>query len=299
MPITINKPSKIRWFGDSNYIGNWIENSERVLSMDNADIVIMPGGGDWCPKIYNEKTGSKTHYNEYTDIEQLTTLRDAIRGKKAIIGICRGAQLLCIAEGGKLIQHVSGHGYSHEIHSTRDRNRKFTTNSLHHQMLNLTPIPKERWDLLYYAKGISGTYLNGNNEEIIDFTKFKGDIKEPEIVLFNYIRGLAIQGHPEMSMDHRLLEEINRIIVNELLPMAAIPGWTTFDRIVGMLRLLKKQDVIMMSLPATVEPKKHKPFSFTHDPENRGSSTTTTTYVTKSEANWRDLIRESGQNTRS
>ncbi len=209
---------KIKVFGVSSSDCNFlVENSpdmfQKVSNFANADVIIMPGGSDWNPKFYNQKTGRKTYFHDHTDYTEMIFFMKALLSGKYILGICRGAQGLCIMNGGSLIQHVTNHAIS-ELHEIITINgRKLKTNSLHHQMLDLNSIPKQNWKLLAYSKPRSFTYLNGNDEEICneEGVQYRDALNaEPEIVKFTDVHGLAVQGHPEFAS--MPTETINYII---------------------------------------------------------------------------------------
>lgn len=78
--------------------------------LQEADILLLPGGADVDPSRYGEKPEWRTsrvnpHY-EYLD-EFL--LKPWLNTGKPIIGICRGLQTLNVAAGGTLHQHVNNH----------------------------------------------------------------------------------------------------------------------------------------------------------------------------------------------
>lgn len=177
-------------------------NFKQVYTIADSDIVILPGGADWMPQFYGEPIGINTRPYENSDKIQMLTALEAIHKKKFIVGICRGAQGLCILNGGKLIQHVTNHaGYAHDI-LTCD-GEILATNSLHHQMLNLSVLPASCYKTLAWSYNHrSTTYLNGKDQQCCYATGesfLDKGYNEPEIVRFNYIKGIAIQGHPEME----------------------------------------------------------------------------------------------------
>ena len=106
-----------------------------------------------------------------------------------IIGICRGAQMLCALEGGHLIQHVNNHGGNHSVNLASGG--KMMVNSLHHQMM----VPRGRFILEATAEQRSDVYydMDGDKEVVhhtIDY--------EPEFIYYPDVKGFAIQWHPEM-----------------------------------------------------------------------------------------------------
>lgn len=181
-----------------------------------AHIVIMPGGSDWNPALYGEKTGFNTRHYYDPDVWQLEHFMRAVQAKKFIIGICRGAQLLGIAAGGRLFQNVSHHaGPDHKIFTKAKR--ELVINSLHHQMVNWDSIPNInlRGRLIGWSEGISDTYTNGDNRECLTPSGEKYNklfTIEPEVFYFPTFRGFGIQGHPEMGIKKDTLRFLLRFI---------------------------------------------------------------------------------------
>lgn len=214
--------TKIRVYPIYSSDADWLINHspdvfEKVSNFVQADMVVLPGGADWNPKLYEEQHHPKTGTYSYGDYDQLSIVFKAILTNKYLIGICRGAQGLCILNGGKLIQDVTGHGgYPHEI--TTNTGDYLITNSLHHQMLDLSSIPDVNWELLAW----SSTPLSKHYEGALGASLYTNEgfsykdlmIQEPEIVKFKDIYGLGIQGHPEMnSMPRNTID----FIVKQLL----------------------------------------------------------------------------------
>lgn len=185
-------------------------------TFDEAHIVIMPGGSDWNPALYGEKTGFNTRHYYGPDVEQLEYFMKAVQAKKFIIGICRGAQLLGIAAGGKLFQNVHFHaGADHTIFTKTKR--ELIINSLHHQMVDWDSIPNvnARARLIGWSEGLSNTYTNGENHECKTPAGERYNklfTIEPEVFYFPSFRGFGIQGHPEMGVKQETLRFLLRFI---------------------------------------------------------------------------------------
>lgn len=82
---------------------------EQVL--EHLDGIIFSGGGDVHPKYFGEELNG-------AEPESIDLLRDELElnlGRQAlardlpIFGICRGCQVLNVAAGGKMVQHLDGH----------------------------------------------------------------------------------------------------------------------------------------------------------------------------------------------
>lgn len=74
---------------------------------DMCSGVLIPGGHDLDPKLYGEKPHPKTQIPDtFRDNLELEILKKTFLDKKPFLGICRGAHILAIGSGGKLIQHL-------------------------------------------------------------------------------------------------------------------------------------------------------------------------------------------------
>jgi len=76
-------------FGDD---GDWIDNTIKAKNINEADIVIIPGGVDVSPTYYKEPKGIYTQASEpgYRDIHEGKALKLAFNEGKYAVGICRG-----------------------------------------------------------------------------------------------------------------------------------------------------------------------------------------------------------------
>jgi gamma-glutamyl-gamma-aminobutyrate hydrolase PuuD len=165
---------------------------QKVVDHKGRKVLVLWGGEDISPSIYGQKKEKETHASErlgLRDILEIELAKEAKRMHIPILGICRGAQLMCAMAGGSLIQHVIGHaGPDHAI-STKS-GVECVTNSVHHQMMNPD---RTNHELIAWAKEkISPVYINYPNAYLKDWL-------EPEIVYFPEWNALCIQGHPEYS----------------------------------------------------------------------------------------------------
>jgi putative glutamine amidotransferase len=77
--------------------------------LERLDGVVFPGGPDVDPAEYGEAPHPKTETNADLDRLELAVARVAVHSDLPTLGICRGQQLLNVALGGSLIQHVDDH----------------------------------------------------------------------------------------------------------------------------------------------------------------------------------------------
>jgi GMP synthase-like glutamine amidotransferase len=163
-----------------------------------VDGLVIWGGADISPTIYGEPVGPRTGAGvelSYRDKIEVAAVEAAIKMGIPLIGVCRGAQLICAMSGGKLVQDVQGHMGSHAMR-TQD-GRSIITTSVHHQMMYPFDLPDEDYDLIAWSSPArSLTYVGVDVEPMRDFN---GGILEPEVVYFHKTNALCIQGHPEFT----------------------------------------------------------------------------------------------------
>lgn len=158
------------------------------------DLVVFTGGSDVSPSWYGEQAHPATHTNKERDVYERHVFNAANALNIPMAGICRGAQLLCVFSGGRLIQHVTGHCGAHNV-NTSDGG-VVGVNSTHHQMMY--PWHTQH-DLLAWSEGISITYEDEHQvRPFLPETAMVGNVvKEPEVVWFPQTMSLAAQYHPE------------------------------------------------------------------------------------------------------
>lgn len=177
--------------------------------LEANDILILWGGGDISPKLYNQhvtRHGGGSEEPNRRDRIEWACLQRAIELKVPIIGVCRGAQMLCAAAGGYLIQHVDNHAGNNHMVKTAE-GEEFQVNSLHHQMMYPFEVDNR---LLAWSSEI-----RSDIHETID-----GNIQvkvEPELVVFPKIKGIAAQWHPEAMRAEAPATQYLLKIINEVL----------------------------------------------------------------------------------
>lgn len=164
-----------------------LEASEKNAPLIPGDVLLLWGGMDIAPKMYDQIPNRycSAHAISQRDQEEWECLHEAVNKNIPIIGICRGAQMLTIYTGGTLVQHVNNHGRSHEI-MCHDTNEILKCNSAHHQVCQ----PIYPAEILSSAAGEKGY---GEDEEEINLPEI------PEIILFPHINAIGFQFHPEWS----------------------------------------------------------------------------------------------------
>jgi gamma-glutamyl-gamma-aminobutyrate hydrolase PuuD len=159
--------------------------------VSRLDGLVMTGGADPDPTLYGEDPHPELGETEPDRDEwELSLIRAALERRLPMLCVCRGAQLLNIALGGSLVQHLD-EADTHALWTTPRSDRchtvrvaagsrlatlygdNITTNSLHHQAV---------------GRPGDGVVVTGRAEDgVIEGFEIDG---RPEV--------LAVQWHPEM-----------------------------------------------------------------------------------------------------
>jgi putative glutamine amidotransferase len=123
---------------------------DRATAMvHEIDGLLVPGGWDVDPPAYGEERQEETpNVDTPLDLTEIALVRAAVDDNVPVFGICRGQQVINVALGGSLRQHIDGHdmhGYprdllSHSIDivpgselAQATSGETLMVNSLHHQ----------------------------------------------------------------------------------------------------------------------------------------------------------------------
>lgn len=186
-------------------------NSNKPLDesvLKRIDLIIFGGGEDINPKIYgHNNVASNNSQSELSAREmwEIGLFNNNIKRETPIpmLGICRGAQFLCVMFGGWLVQDVNHHaGANHLLGIEAPFDGSFDSvlaNSYHHQMM----IPNPNCSTVI-ASTKCGTRYKFDTKTVGDGIRFGfNPNRDPEVVFFSEqrkngtIKALGIQGHPE------------------------------------------------------------------------------------------------------
>lgn len=156
--------------------------------LNQDGVLLLHGGADISPSIYKQRNNHFCHADRKPserDVAEMELVKGALQLGIPIIGICRGAQLLCAMDGGTLMQHIEDHvgGYHNIVDTTTQLNIK--ANSCHHQMM----VPNKYNVILAESKAVVQGVTENN--EVVDIPAV------PEVVYFPRMNAIGIQGHPE------------------------------------------------------------------------------------------------------
>lgn len=151
--------------------------------------LILWGGTDIDARFYSKQRSKFADSpNTIRDDREYTSLSTAEYSETPVVGICRGAQMICAYNGGELYQHSEGHNQSHDIW-TNDGQHFADVAADHHQIM----IPKGKdFVILAYDKRPTKVWLDDEHTAVISVV--------PEVVWYPSTKMLAIQPHPEWEV---------------------------------------------------------------------------------------------------
>ncbi|WP_405723180.1 gamma-glutamyl-gamma-aminobutyrate hydrolase family protein [Streptomyces sp. NBC_01537] len=122
--------------------------------MERVDGLLLPGGVDPHPRYFGEDVHPETVIDEDLDALEMSAIAGAADLGMPVLGVCRGCQILNVALGGSLVQHLEPGGpvnhrqdlpLDSEVHELRidgdsrlarlSDARLLRVNSLHHQVI--------------------------------------------------------------------------------------------------------------------------------------------------------------------
>lgn len=115
-----------------------------ISDIETCDGLLIPGGRDVDPSWYGESNELSQLPDTERDALEIALIKIAMDKDMPVLGICRGHQLLNVAMGGSLIQHVNHHVtdkhnvtiISRSKHLSFIKDGQIYVNSLHHQAVD-------------------------------------------------------------------------------------------------------------------------------------------------------------------
>lgn len=184
-----NMSRKIHVVGTGRAYAAWMQ-GDLIGDPEKADLFVFTGGEDVNPELYGKKKHPFTWFSN-RDVIEKEYFDYAVEHGKKMVGICRGAQLLCALSGGILVQHQE-HPYLHDMFTSTGE--PITTTSTHHQRQFPWGGKKPKFELLAWTKPGFSSYSQGESKED---DMYDPETPEAEVVLYPETLSLSIQGHPE------------------------------------------------------------------------------------------------------
>lgn len=153
-----------------------------------AEGLALPGGSDIQPIYYQAEQQPETHPDpdHRRSFMEFNMIFNAIEAEKPIMGTCRGSQMLNIAHGGTLTQHVDGQ-------------------SGVMQMLEIPSSSHKEWALQLFGEDYHGQSMHHQASKIIgeglEVVLKVDDI--PKLLMSKDRKIIAVQFHPEVYIAFR------------------------------------------------------------------------------------------------
>lgn len=186
------------------------EEAEELANL--YDGLLVTGGADVNPTLYHEEnTASEPIEDDYENTD-LLLYQAFLKKKKPILGICRGIQIIAVAEGSSLVQDIP------------------TTYHVEHNQMKFTPA-KTRNDTAHPIKIQKGSVLTPyftENDEVNSFHhqcvkevpygfQLSALNQEGMVEGFENDQVLCVQWHPERLIDHPSHLAIGKIFIERCL----------------------------------------------------------------------------------
>jgi len=84
-----------------------IESALNPESLDSLDGLLLTGGSDINPARYGRENAGSDEVDDSRDEREIRLFRQALDADLPVLAICRGLQLVNVACGGTLVQHLS------------------------------------------------------------------------------------------------------------------------------------------------------------------------------------------------
>jgi putative glutamine amidotransferase len=173
-----------------------------VDALDGLDAVIFTGGSDVGPALYGEQPHPTSNVKPERDAAELLLMRAAIDADLPVLGICRGMQLLTVAYGGRLHQHlpdVLGH----------DNHRPTSGPKFGEHLVRLSP-----GSACHRVLGESAMVNSFHNQGVKDAGRLRPTGWCPEDALIETVEDpertfvVGVQWHPEETSDLRIFAAV-------------------------------------------------------------------------------------------
>ncbi|WP_328441487.1 gamma-glutamyl-gamma-aminobutyrate hydrolase family protein [Streptomyces sp. NBC_00444] len=174
------------------------EPSLAAAAVARLDGLVIAGGPDVEPVRYGAERDARTGPPARTrDAWELALIEAALEARVPLLGICRGMQLLNVALGGTLVQHLDGHA---EVVGVFGRH-------------SVKPVP----GTLYAGVVPEETAVPTYHHQAVDrlgaglvVSAYAGDgtVEAVELPAGGWV--LGVQWHPEMGEDLRVMEALVR-----------------------------------------------------------------------------------------
>jgi putative glutamine amidotransferase len=170
-----------------------LEPADVEAVLDGLDGLLLSGGGDIEPSRYGQLPSEHVDgVDAARDAWELALIEGALARDLPLLGICRGAQLLNVARGGTLVQHLP------DVTDQSHRERERFADEIH--LVELLPDSR-----VAQAMGRTTTRVNTLHHQAVDevgaglrVVGYGDDGTVEAIEAIDGSRALGVQWHPEL-----------------------------------------------------------------------------------------------------
>lgn len=183
-----------------------LKDTNASLVLEGIDLIIISGGRDISPSLYNEEDLTDTKKCAEEDVSDYFLIKSAIENNIPLIGICRGMQAIAVYYNAQLIQELDSPLHysktedyiSHSIYIT---NKDSLLYSLFNESI-VSGLPSRHHQAV---KSIKGTRL-----EVTAYTESENRLVIEAIESLDSSFIFGIQFHPEKAVANEKEDSIKR-----------------------------------------------------------------------------------------
>lgn len=195
------------YFGPFEHLGmECTRNHEAIEDPKAIALVVFTGGHDVSPELYDKTPHPRTSNSVSRDLVEVAICETARRNGIPMVGICRGAQFLCVMAGGSLVQDITGHLGSHKILARYPNGelKRITVTSSHHQMqypFNLEE--HDDYEVLAFSPNPLSRHYAFDKETTLSQDEATQQLRlEPDVIWYPRLKALGAQFHPEWMQEN-------------------------------------------------------------------------------------------------
>lgn len=202
--------------GDCRGFATWLGRAgvSRAETPAGADFVVFTGGSDVSPTLYNQSRLPGTYTDAERDEVCMKLYEHCRKERIPMLGICRGAQFLWVAQGGQLWQDLDNHDDGEHQVMYLPTQQKLRASSVHHQACKIGS-----------ADGMRVLMTSTVSTRREDDTAVRhGTSTDLEAYSFKKSGILGIQGHPEYAGYEEYSYVCAKMVREHLIDYAPLAG---------------------------------------------------------------------------
>lgn len=183
--------------------------------VERLDGMLFSGGGDIDPRKYDGRPHPEVKkIDQNRDGVEIHLVQAVIRSSKPFLGICRGLQVINVALGGSLYEHLPDQFPGNVIHDNHDLPRDFLAHSV-----DIKADSQLSQTLTNHQVGVNSLHHQGVRGLAARLypTAYAPDELVEAFELPGHPFGLAVQWHPEELQGHEMMRKLFQAFVHACL----------------------------------------------------------------------------------